>query len=371
MHTLFTAGLVTLFLATPARADRVPGLDDPAFRAPFDRALQGDDPTALTDLHAAAEAGNTAAILALPVVSTWLRATLPFSERKKLARINGVPTADAFAVADPVAALWALGDPGTDMDALLQRSFALYAAGEPDKASSLIMTWVNQTGGYGPLPPGFFDAPAPDWIMAQVLRGRLIDNGVTLPADDDAILVDRLKADDPAAWIALAGYAGLHRDTSPPADTAHLAAIFKAAGIAQDLATRRMLAAVPVLKVVYHTPDRPLDAATAEAATATLRLEPEFLPILTLCTTICPDTQAQCATAFVAGFGHPFGRATMEQPLTSLISTADFFTTPRGRLVLLRSTAGALGPDPANSPALIAARQIDACLADAVLAANP
>ena len=79
----------------------------------------------------------------------------------------------------------------------------------------------------------------------------------------------------------------------------------------------------------------------------------------------------RCTTAYVAGFGHPFGRAAQSQPLTALISTEDFFATPRGRLLLLRSTRGALGDTPATSPALAAARQIDACLADAILAANP
>ena len=76
---MMRAVLLALFLATPGLtspglAEPVPGTDDPAFRAPFDRALQGDDPTALLELHAAAEAGNVAALLALPAASDWLRA---------------------------------------------------------------------------------------------------------------------------------------------------------------------------------------------------------------------------------------------------------------------------------------------------------
>lgn len=362
------AVLLTFFLSMPALAEPLAGVDDPAFRAPFDRALQGDDPTALIDLHAAAEAGNTAAILALPPVSEWLRATLPFSERKKLGRINGTPIAEAYAAADPVAALWALGDIGNDMDALLQRAFALYDAGEPDKATSLYLTWLNQTGGYDDLPPGIFDHPAPPWAEAHLLRGRLIDNGVTLPADGDALVVDRLKAKDPAVWFALAGFAGLHLADAPPPDTARLAAIFKAAGIPQDEAARRMQDAVPVLKIMRYDP---VDPATAEAATAAFRTEPEFQSLLTVCATACPATQDQCATAFVAGFGHPYGRATTAQPLISLISTQDFFATPRGRLIFLRAAVTALGDNPAASPRLAAARQVDACLADAVLAAIP
>jgi hypothetical protein len=360
--------LLALVLATPTLADPIPGLDDPAFRAPFDRALQTDDPTALIDLHAAAEAGNTAAILALPMVSEWLRTTLPFAERKKLARINGTPMTEMFLAADPVAALWAMGDIGSDSDALLQRAFALYDAGEVDKATSLYMTWVNQTGGYGPLPPDFFDHPAPPWARSHVMWGRLNDTTFAPAVEADAFVVDRLKADDPAAWLALAGFAGLHRTDAPPPDTARLATIFAAAGIPQDEAARMMQAAVPVLKVMRY---EPVDPATAEAATAAFRAEPEFQPLLTLCATICPDTQTQCATAFIAGFGHPYGRATTAQPLISLISTKDFFATPRGGLLLLRSLAGPLGDTPATSSRLTAARQIDACLADAIVAAIP
>ncbi len=362
--------LLALFLAAPAMADPVAGLDDPAFQDPFRRALQGDDPTALKDLHAAAEAGNTAALLALPVVSDWLRASLPFAERKKLGRINGTPIAEALAAADPTAALWAQGEPGTDMEALLDRAFALFDAGEPDKATFLFMTWINQTGGYEDLPVGFFDQPAPPWAMALVLRGRLIDSGYGTRAEGDALIVDRLKAGDPAVWIALAGFVGLHRaDTAPP-DASHLAAIFRSAGIPQDEAMLRMNAAAPALTAISRIePD--LDPETAKAATAYFHDEPEFQPLVTVCATTCPRTKDQCTTAFVAAFGHPYGRATLSQPLTSLISTSDFFATPRGHLVLLRSTRGQLGDDPLTSPALTAVRAIDACLADAILASFP
>ncbi len=362
------AFLLALILTTPALADPIPGTDDPAFRAPFDRALQGDDPTALTEIHAAAEAGNTAAILALPVVSEWLRSTLPFAERKKLARVNGTAVPDAFAAADPIAALWRLGDPGTDMGALLSRAFGLYAAGEPDKATSLYMIWLTQTGGFGPLPDGFFDQPAPDWATAHVLWGRLNDTTFEPAVETDALVIDRLKADDPAAWIALAGFAGLHRSDGPPADTARFAALFVAAGIPKEEAARRMQAVVPVVKVMRY---EPVDAATAKAAVEAFRSEPEFQPLLALCTSTCPATADACTTAFVASFGHPYGRANTAQPLTSLIPTADFFATPRGRTLLLRSTAGPLGPDPAASPLLAATRAIDACLADAILATQP
>jgi len=364
------AFLLALLLASPTLAEPVPGADAPAFRDPFDRALQGDDPTALQEIHAAAEAGNTAALLALPAVSDWLRATLPFSERKKLGRINGIPIAAAYADATPTAALWALGDPGTDAKALLQRAFALYDVGEPDKASGLFSIWVNQTGGYTDLPPDFFDHPVPPWLMSFVLRGRLIDSGYGTLEEGQAMVIDRLKADDPAAWIALAAFADRPPATNLKAHLDRLQAMIAEAGLPQGEAETRMAAGLPVLRAINrHDPILP--ATTAEAAAAIFRNEPEFQPLLTVCAIACPQTRDQCTTAFVAAFGHPFGRATTAQPPTSLISTKDFFATPRGRLLLLRSTQGQLGDDPATSPALSAARAVDACLADAILAALP
>jgi hypothetical protein len=368
MHASVLA--VLLALGGPAVADPIHGLDDPAFRLPFDRALQGDDPTALKDLHAAAEAGNQAAILALPMVSDWLRSTLPFSERKSLARINGVPMAEAFASADPVAALWAMGDIATDTDTILDRAFALYDAGEPDKATQLFMTWANQTGGYHPQPDSFFSHPTPPWAMAYVLWGRMQDTVFATEGETDALILSRIAANDPAVWIALAAYSGLHRSDPSLADPARLATIFAAAGIPQDVAIRRMQDALPVLRAI-HRVEPILSSDDAIAATAAFHDEPGFQPLLTLCATECPKTQDQCAAAYVAGFGHPYGRATLAQPLTSLISTADFFATPRGRLILLRSAASQLDGDPANAPPLAAARKVDACLADAVLAAVP
>jgi hypothetical protein len=362
---------VFLALTGPVLAEPISGLDDPAFRQPFDRALQGDDPTALVDLHAAAEAGNQAAILALPMVSTWLRTTLPFAERKKLARVNGIPMAEAFAAADPVAALWAMGDTGTDMEALLSRAFALYAAEEADKATVLFMTWANQTGGYGPLPEGFFDQPTPPWAMAQVLLNRFNDTGFTPATEADALIVERLKAGDLAPWIALAAFEGFRHGEFPETISDRTIEILAAADAGGFEAVGGFGLANLSLPAIFSD-DPILDAEFAARAVArTFRAEPEFQPLISLCETTCPTTKDACVIAFFAAFGHPYGRASMAQPLISLISTQDFFASPRGRLILLRSTNGALGEDPAASLALKAAREIDACLADAVLAAVP
>lgn len=365
--------LLALILATPTLADPIPGADDPAFRAPFDRALQGDDPTALLDLHAAAEAGNTAAILALPAVNDWLRTTVSFADRKRIARVNGIPMAEAFAAASPTAALWALGEAGSDMNALMNRAFGLYAAGEPEKATYLFMTWLNQTGGFGDLPPGFFDQPVPPWAMADVVQMRLRDIN-TPPAEAEAMLLPLLKSDNLAGWVALAAYAGRNRpDYAPlPQPTLdRIARIIASAGLSPDDGERQMERATLVLKTFSHLDEPITNSDVAATTTALFAQEPEFQSLPAVCATICPQTKDQCTTAYVAGFGHPFGWTTLNQPLTSLMSTKDFFAAPRGRLLLLRSTAARLGDDPATSPGLAAARQIDACLADAILAANP
>lgn len=360
------AVFLALMLAGPALAEGVPGRDDPAFALPFARALQGDDPTALADLHAAAEAGNAAALLALPSVLMWLPPTGTLAERNRFRRVGGVPLAQAVSAADPVAAAWAAGDPGTDAGALLARAFALYAADEPDKATILFMAWLNGTGGFGDLPPGFWDQPVPPWAMALLLRGRLDNPDRSPPAAAEALLADRIRADDPAAWIALAAFAGLHVTGAPPPDTARLARIFRAAGVPQDSAARRMLAAAPVLRV--RRGDPLLDPGTVAEVVATLRDDPALRPVLSFCAATCPATADACATAFVAGFGPPVGSITEAQPLVSLIATDAFFTTPRGRFLLMQSVQGLVGDAPARSVFVRAARAVDACLADAVAA---
>lgn len=361
------AFLVAVFLAAPAWAEPVAGLADPAFRLPFERALQGDDPAALADLHAAAEAGNMAARMALPTVLIWMPPTGTLAERNRYRRLGGVPLAEAVAAAHPVAALWAGGEAGQDMAALLSRALGLYAVGEDERATALFLNWLGPTGGHGDLPPGFFDQPVPPHIMAQVLRGRLANPDRSPAEATDALLADRVRADDPAAWIALAGFAGLHATGTPPPDTARLARIFRIAGVPQDVAARRMLDAAPVLRAIGF--DLLLDPAMAAKVTATFRDDPSFQPVRSLCAAICPATADACATAHVAGFGHPAGRTPGAQPFAALMPPEDFHATPRGRLVTLQWLGGLVGDAPERSAFVNAARAIDTCLADAVTAA--
>jgi hypothetical protein len=107
---------VILAAATPASFELIPGSDAPSFRAPFDRALQDDDPTALADLHAAATAGNQTALLALPAVLIWLPSTGTLAERNRFRRIKGTRREDAVAATSTTATTWADGQITTHDD---------------------------------------------------------------------------------------------------------------------------------------------------------------------------------------------------------------------------------------------------------------
>ncbi|MDZ7906259.1 MAG: hypothetical protein U5N55_11175 [Cypionkella sp.] len=92
-----------------SHAEAIQGSDDPNFRAPFERLLQGDDPTAVAEIYAAAENGNHAALLALPAVLTWMPPEGTLAERKRFRMVGGVPLWEAVAAASPVWAAWANG----------------------------------------------------------------------------------------------------------------------------------------------------------------------------------------------------------------------------------------------------------------------
>lgn len=366
--------LLALLLASPVRADPVAGIDDPAFRRPFETALETDDPVALIDLHKAALAGNTAALLALPTVLDWFGKDVPSSVRRQLFFVNGVSLYEALAEADPVAAAWGMmgGVGSSDMDALLDRAFTLYAAGEADKGTALFLLWQHQTQAYAPLPPGFFDQPVPDWAVAMHLQDRLVYVGGDYPAEAEALLAERLKLDDRAGWMGLALFTGLH--LSPEfrvkVDQPRIDRILSLAGYTPAEGKARMAEVIPVLQALKGSVPM-LDSETALTAVDTLEAEPEFAPLETFCEVRCPTTARACAAAYVAAFGHPHGKFADAQPFVSLISPKEFFSSPRGQKILLQSTDRLSGADRADSPVQTGIRQIDACLADVLLAPRP
>lgn len=363
--------LLMLLCAAPALAEPVAGIDEPAFRQPFERALQTDDPLALIELHKLASSGNTAALLALPAALDWFAKDVPSAVRRQVFFIDGLSLYEALAKADPAAAAWGMmgGVGSSDMDALLNRAFTLYAAGEADKGTELFLTWEHQTQAYAPLPPGFFDQPVPDWAVALHLQNRLTYVGGDHPAAAEALLADRLKLDDRAGWMALALYAQVHLppENRGKVDQPRIDRILAAAGYSPDAGLARMMDVVPVLQV-FHRPVPVLDAETALAATAMLADEAEFGPLTTFCQARCPATATACAAAYIAAFGHPQGSVLDAQPFVSLISPEAFYASPRGQTLLLQSTLRLSGVDRAGSPVQSALRQIDACLADAILA---
>lgn len=255
------------------------------------------------------------------------------------------------------------------MDALLARAFTLYAAGDAEKATALFLTWQRQTQPYSPLPPDFFDQPIPDWALALHLKDRLTYVGGDYPAAAEALLAARLALDDPAAWMGLALYAGLHLppENRGKTDQQRIDRILAAAGFSPAEGLARMDEVIQVLQAVQKP--RPfLDAETARAATALLADEPAFGALQAFCDARCPATATDCAAAYLAAFGHPQQAIDLDaQPFVALVSQQDFFASPRGQRVFLQSTHRLSGTDRADSPVQTALRQVDACFADAVL----
>jgi hypothetical protein len=367
--------LPILLLATPAFADLLPSTSDPAFSEPFQRLLQGDDPDAVRALHAAAEAGNPSAVLAMPFALSWTRSVEVTDGSDALFQVNGVHVIPAAMAQDPVAASWWQDPADATPASFLDRAHVMFQAGERAKGTALIQAWFNQTGALEPPPDWIFDYPVDSWMVAIILQYRLQDISGAVPQPEaEADVIARVKADDPAAWMALAGYAALDRDNQAPLPETTVQRINRmlgAAGFSPADGQARMTEMAAQLRALHLAPDSVLDAGAAAVALKTLKATPDFLPVEAVCTAACPGTAEACMTAYVAAFGHPTNATVMEQPFITLITPEDFFATPRSRIELARSIRPLLGDDPATSPALTAAHQIDACFADAVLASIP
>jgi hypothetical protein len=365
---LLCAALV--LLATPALADAPAGLADPAFTQPFQRLLQADDIAALDALHQAAEAGNTAALLALPAALDWLRP--PLKERRKYLSVGGAKLADAVAAAAPYAADWAGGNPDVaDTDDLAGRALRLYDAGESEKATSFLLTWVNQTGSWATLPEGLFDRPLPALAEYFVLSTRLGDPTNPDPATARALTVERLRAGSPGADMALAYLAGLHRPDGPatPEADALVQQILAESGLAPDEARARLAGALPALQLVQR---RTLpDAATASAAAGFLAGTPDLAPLDAACAAACPGSAAQCTAAWMLAFGLPQGHGGIAQPFAALIAPAEFWASPRGIDLLMARNLRSLPPEFATGPVMAEAAALDGCFAATTAASLP
>lgn len=351
-----------LLLAAPARAEAPAGLDDPAFTQPFQRLLTANDTGALDALHQAAEAGNAAARLALPAALDWLRP--PLKDRRKYLTVGGAKLADAVAAAAPQAADWAGGNPDfANTEDLILRALRLYDAGEQEKATGFLLTWINQTGPWAALPEGLFDRPLPALAEYFLLAMRLSDPTNPDPAAARALTVARLKAGSPAAAMALAHLAGLHRPDGPtnPEGAAMIPQFLADAGLSPAEGEARLDAALPALKLIQGR-EMP-DAETALAATDYLAATPDLAPLRAACAAACPQSSGTCTAAALLAYGFPQGRGGIAQPLTALIAADAFWATPRGVDLLLVRPLRDASPAQAASPPMLAAIALDACFA--------
>lgn len=352
-HILLAALLAA---ATPTHADPVPGRDDPAFRAPFDRALQGDDPTALADLHAAASAGNQAALLALPAVLIWLPPTGTLADKNRFRHINGTRLEDAVASLSPTAAAWA-DSQITTPDDLLTRARTL-AKDAPQKAAFLIGAYLNLQDPTLPPPADLLTLPAATLQLGQHLtdRFRLADH-----AETDPLLTRALQDDHLAAWIALASLTKAPNPTTTP----RVAALLQAAKIDPPTARTR-LAGAALIADLYAKLPLLIPRPQAETAARLLRDSPEFLPIRSLCAAACPATATQCEAASFQAFGYPYPQGESAVPDPALIAPEDFYATPRGTRVILAARLPRMHGTELFPEILAQVAQTDACLAKVI-----
>lgn len=358
--------LVACLLATAPSAQTIAGADDPAFRAPFDRALQGDDPTALAEVRAQAEAGNLAALRALPAMLVWLPPQGALADKALARTVNGASLDTALAAASPVAPAWDSGRRTYDPVRLHARIRTLFDAGEPGKASVLLSSWIDQYTSYSPIPLDLLDTPAPAYALGSLLAFQLLFHDD--PADD-ARLATRLRGDRLEAWIAMATLVDIDATRAPDLRrSARIAAIFTATGLAPD--DPRLQDAAMIGDLIRSTPSK-APVTMAETVARLLRGRPEFLPVESFCNAACPQTAAACEVAWLQAFRHPFGARENAVPETALISTEAFFATPRGAKALFPSDLDVLQRSGHLEQTLRHLAKTDSCLAAQVRSHQP
>jgi hypothetical protein len=148
----FFAAWLCLSLAGSAAADMLDGTDDLAYRAAMATLLLTDDPKSVAVLRDLAEAGNPAALVALPLALQWVPPTGSLKEKNAQRMVGGENAQQAAAAVHEATALWNQGDVA-DTNGLLQRATGLQALGEHGKAALLLSNWLNQTGARLGVPP--------------------------------------------------------------------------------------------------------------------------------------------------------------------------------------------------------------------------
>lgn len=330
------------------------GADDPAFRAALTSLLARDDPTAVAALRDLAEGGNPAALVTLPFALIWVPPQGNLKEKNAQRMVGGIKAQDAAAESHAATATWNGGQDGDPMF-LPSRAADLLALGEPEKAATLIATWLNQSGGLGDLPPALFIDDTPAMLGAFALTYR-IQNATfagTSPQDEAKRLLSLMHEDRLAAWVA---YVHL-LDTQPQLFDAIGNPLAGSGLSAADTEARIEDArAVRAVWFGFSVDDIPTPAATATRARAALQGRAELAPVTRLCRAHCPDSLAGCEAAMLAYPGQPHPGVTTLQPFATSLDPAEFAASDRGVFTLIAPRR-----DPAAAADRATAEALDAC----------
>lgn len=351
---------VLALLATPAQCQILDGADDPAFRSAMTTLLARDDPAAVAALRDLAETGNTAALVTLPFALIWVPPQGTLKEKNAQRMVGGEKVQDAAAKTHAATAIWNGGQDGDPMQ-LTSRATDLLALGEPEKAATLIATWLNQSGAQGDMPPALFTDDMPAMLGAFALTFR-IQNATfagTNPRDEAALLLSLMRENRLAAWVAF-----VHILETQPQLFDAIGNPLAATGLSAAETDARIEDARAVRSVWlgFSVDDIPTPAATASRAREALQGRAELAPVTNLCRAYCPASLATCEAAMLAYPGLPDPAFTVLQPFASTLAPADFAASDRGLVTLIRPRK-----DPAAATDRATAEGLDACYAEALM----
>lgn len=324
--------------AAPAQAEMLPGADEPTFQAALTTLLAKDDPAAVAALRDLAETGNTAALVTLPLALQWVPPVGNLKEKNAQRKVGGINAHDAAAQAHKATALWNMGQFDTAQD-LPDRAASLLALGEPEKAATLLYSWLNQTGGSGALPPDILSDDLPAMLGAFALADRLRHavhfNGD--PGEEAARLLSNMREDRLAAWVA---YVQL-LETDPEIFGSVGSPLAGAGLSAADTETR--IEDARVVRTVWRAftiGEEPTPAATATRAREVLQGRAELRPVANLCQAHCPDSIATCEAAVLTYPGLIDPAFTTLQPFASVLDPLTYAASDRGVFTLIRPRPG-------------------------------
>lgn len=342
-------------LAAPVQAEMVKGADDPAFRAALTTLLAKDDPDAVAVLRDLAEAGNTAALVTLPLALQWVPPTGNLKEKNAQRRVGGVNALDAAAELHPATALWDMGQTDDSMN-LTNRATRLLALGEPEKAAILLSAWVNQTGDAGDFLPQLMRSDIPAILGAYALTARLRDGTFSEGglAEAASLQLALMREDQLSAWLAYVIVKDSSSDTSARIDSLLAGTGLSAADTEAKITAARAVRSVSLARAFYETP---ISADTAALARQALIGRAEFLPVTRMCQAHCPETATACETAALVYQGVPNGFGGW-QPFVDVLDPLAFAASDRGLLTLIRTRK-----DPSAAADRATAEGLDSCYA--------